>query len=64
MKFCGQELVLDMQDDRVTGCKSPDGQIPDVIQIAGLKTRAFMCNACYAVHRKEAAAAKTAMAAK
>jgi hypothetical protein len=51
LKACGQELVLDMQEDRVTGCASPDGQIPDLIQIAGLKTRAFLCNSCFAVHR-------------
>jgi hypothetical protein len=51
LKACGQELVLDMQEDRVTGCASPDGQIPDLIQIAGLKTRAFLCNACFAAHR-------------
>jgi len=51
LKACGQELVLDMQEDRVTGCSSPEGQIPDLIQIAGLKTRAFLCNACFAVHR-------------
>jgi len=49
---CGQELVLTMQEDRVTGCSSPEGQIPDLIQIAGLKTRAFLCNACFAAHRK------------
>jgi hypothetical protein len=48
LKSCGQELVLDMQEDRVTGCSSPQGQIPDLIQIAGLKTRAFLCNACFA----------------
>lgn len=48
---CGQELVLDMQEDRVTGCSSPSGQTPDLIQIAGLKTRAFLCNACFAAHR-------------
>ena len=51
LKACGQELVLDMQEDRVTGCSSPEGQIPDLIQIAGLKTRAFLCNSCFAVHR-------------
>jgi hypothetical protein len=51
LKACGQALVLDMQEDRVTGCSSPEGQIPDLIQIAGLKTRAFMCNQCYAAHR-------------
>jgi AAA domain len=51
LKACGQELVLDMQEDRVTGCSTPEGQIPDLIQIAGLKTRAFLCNACFAVHR-------------
>jgi len=51
LKACGQELVLDMQEDRVTGCSSPEGQIPDLIQIAGLKTRAFLCNQCYAAHR-------------
>lgn len=51
LSACGQELVLDMQEDRVTGCSSPEGQIPDLIQIAGLKTRAFLCNACFAVHR-------------
>jgi hypothetical protein len=44
-------MVLDMQEDRVTGCSSPEGQIPDLIQIAGLKTRAFLCNACFAIHR-------------
>ena len=51
LNACGQELVLDMQEDRVTGCSSPEGQIPDLIQIAGLKTRAFMCNQCFAAHR-------------
>jgi len=51
LKACGQVLVLDMQEDRVTGCSSPEGQIPDLIQIAGLKTRAFLCNSCFAVHR-------------
>jgi hypothetical protein len=51
LKACGLVLVLDMQEDRVTGCSSPEGQIPDLIQIAGLKTRAFLCNACFAVHR-------------
>lgn len=48
---CGQELRLVMQDDRVTGCSQPEGQIPDLIQIAGLKTRAFLCNSCFAIHR-------------
>jgi hypothetical protein len=51
LNTCGQALVLDMQEDRVTGCSSPEGQIPDLIQIAGLKTRAFMCNQCFAAHR-------------
>lgn len=51
LNACGQALVLDMQEDRVTGCSSPEGQIPDLIQIAGLKTRAFMCNQCFAAHR-------------
>ena len=51
LKACGQELVLDMQEDRVTGCSTPENQIPDLIQIAGLKTRAFLCNSCFAVHR-------------
>jgi hypothetical protein len=48
---CGQKLVLEMQEDRVTGCSVPEGQIPDLIQIAGLKTRAFLCHACFATHR-------------
>jgi hypothetical protein len=48
---CGQEMVLDMQEDRVTGCSSPEGQFPDLIQIGGLKTRTFLCNACFAAHR-------------
>jgi len=51
LNACGQALTLDMQEDRVTGCSSPEGQIPDLIQIAGLKTRAFLCNACFAAHR-------------
>ena len=48
---CGQELHLQFTDDRVTGCTSPEGQMPDLIQIAGLKTRAFLCNPCYAAYR-------------
>lgn len=51
LNACGRKLVLDMQEDRVTGCSEPEGQIPDLIQIAGLKTRAFLCNACFAAHR-------------
>lgn len=51
LKACGQELVLEMQEDRVTGCEKPEGQTPDLIQIGGLKTRAFLCNACFAAHR-------------
>ena len=48
---CGTELHLEFTDDRVTGCTSPEGQMPDLIQIAGLKTRAFLCNPCYAAYR-------------
>ena len=48
---CGKELHLEFTDDRVTGCTSPEGQLPDLIQIAGLKTRAFLCNPCYAGYR-------------
>jgi hypothetical protein len=48
---CGTELHLTLQDDRITGCASPEGQMPDLIQIAGLKTRAFLCNSCFAAHR-------------
>jgi hypothetical protein len=48
---CGTELLLEFTDDRVTGCTSPEGQMPDLIQIAGMKTRAFLCNPCYANYR-------------
>jgi hypothetical protein len=48
---CGLALHLNLQEDRVTGCSDPEGQMPDLIQIAGLKTRAFLCNSCYAAHR-------------
>jgi hypothetical protein len=48
---CGTEMKLELVDDRVIACSSPDGQLPDLIQIAGLKTRAFLCNSCFASHR-------------
>jgi hypothetical protein len=50
-KGCGTDLHLEFTDGRVTGCSSPEGQLPDLIQIAGLKTRAFLCNPCYAAFR-------------
>ena len=51
LNSCGRKLVLDMQEERVTGCSEPEGQNPELIQIAGLKTRAFLCNTCFAAHR-------------
>ena len=56
IKFCGRKLVLDMQEGRVTGCSEPEGNMADIIQIAGMKTRAFMCNGCYSSYRKDALA--------
>jgi len=51
---CGVEMKLEIVDDRIINCISPDNQMPDLIQIAGLKTRAFLCNACFANHRNAA----------
>lgn len=45
---CGQELVLDIQQGRVTGVRQPEGENADLIEIGGLKGRAFLCNACFA----------------
>lgn len=51
---CGVEMKLEIVEDRIINCISPENQMPDLIQIAGLKTRAFLCNACFANHRNAA----------
>jgi len=48
---CGTDLHLQIEDGRVAGCTSPEGQMPDLIQIAGMKTNTFLCNHCYGTYR-------------
>lgn len=52
VEACGQELVLDMQEGIIAGCESPADQNHDLIQIGGLKSRTFLCNACFIAYRK------------
>lgn len=51
---CGIELQLDIQEGRVTRVISPEAQSPELIELGGLRERAFLCNGCYANARKNA----------
>lgn len=45
---CGKILDLTFEDGRIVG--SSEG-VADLIEIAGIKTRTFLCNSCFAAYR-------------
>jgi hypothetical protein len=48
---CGQEMVLVSDGNRITQVLKPEGQRSDLVEIGALKTRAVLCNPCFAAHR-------------
>lgn len=48
---CGQEMSLLTDGHRFTEVLKPEGQRPDLVEIGALKTRAVLCNSCFAAHR-------------
>lgn len=47
---CGQPMTVTLVSGRVTAAEA--GQMPDLIEIGGLRERAFLHNACYQAARK------------
>lgn len=50
---CGKPMTVTLVSGRVTAAE--EGQMPDLIEIGGLRERAFLHNACYQAARKLAA---------
>ena len=48
---CGQAMSLITDGNRFTEVLKPEGQRPDLVEIGALKTRAVLCNSCFAAHR-------------
>ena len=53
---CGQGLTVTLQEGRVVAVDGPD--TPELVEIAGLRERAFLHNTCYAAVRKARVAAR------
>lgn len=53
---CGEPLTITLLDQKITAAE--EGQDPGLLEIAGLRERAFLHNACYGKARAAAAAGK------